>query len=250
MKSLQEGGRGSAVDVGQGELSLREAELERDTASQRTALARQQLSAMWRAPKPDFDRVFGKLGEPRPVPSLESLSDLLDAHPQMALARSGIETARRGLDLQQKLRTPDVNIGLSWRRDTTVEDNAVVFGVSLPLPLWNRNEGGIAEAEAEIARGEALADQARQQLSNALAEALARLKMARERHRLVADDMLPVAEKHHATVAEGYRLGRLGYLELLEARRALTRVRGQRIEALSEYHQTRVEIEALTGKPL
>lgn len=250
VKTLQEGGRGSAIDVGQSELGLREAEFDRETARQRTMLAKQQLAALWRSLEPDFDRVSGKLGDPHAIPSLDSLLETLEAHPQMALARSGIETARRELHLQQKLRTPDVNIGLSWRRDTTVEDNAVVFGVSLPLPFWNRNEGGIAEAEAEIARGEALVAQARQVLSNTLAEALTRLKLARERHRRVASEMLPAAEKHYATVSEGYRLGRIGHLELLEARRALTQVRGQRIEALSEYHQTRVEIEALTGNPL
>ncbi|MCB1088727.1 MAG: TolC family protein, partial [Verrucomicrobiae bacterium] len=49
---------------------------------------------------------------------------------------------------------------------------------------------------------------------------------------------------------EGYRLGRISYLDLLEARRALTAVRAQRIEALSAYHEARVEIETLTGKSL
>ncbi|MCB1077100.1 MAG: TolC family protein [Verrucomicrobiae bacterium] len=251
VKGLQEGGRGSAIDVGQSELGLREAELQLKTAKSRTTLARQQLASMWRDTKPDFDRVTGHLGEPRKsIPASDSLQETLDAHPEVALARSGIATARRELDLQQRLRQPDVNVGLAWRRDTTVDDNAVVFNVSLPLPFWNRNEGGIAEAEAEVARTEALVDQAHQQLSLSLAEALTRLETARDQYRLIADAMLPAAEKHHETVSEGYRLGRISYLDLLEARRALTAVRAQRIEALSAYHEARVEIETLTGKPL
>jgi cobalt-zinc-cadmium efflux system outer membrane protein len=251
VKGLQEGGRGSAIDVGQSEIGLREAELQLKSAQSRTTLARQQLASMWRDTKPDFDRVAGRLAEPRKsTPSAESLQETLDQHPEMALARSGIATARRELDLQERLRKPDVNVGLSWRRDTTVDDNAVVFNVSLPLPLWNRNEGGIAEAEAEIARTEALVEQARQQLSLNLASALTRLEIARDQYRLITDGMLPAAEKHHETVAEGYRLGRISYLELLEARRALTAVRGQRIEALSAYHEARVEIETLSGKSL
>lgn len=251
VKGLQEGGRGSAIDVGQSELGLREAELQVKGAETRTALASQQLAAMWRDTEPDFRRVAGRLADPsRSTPSLGSLKESLEEHPELALARSGIATAQRELDLQQRLRQPDVNVGLSWRRDTTVEDNAVVLNFSLPLPLWNRNEGGIAEASAEVARTEALIEQSRQQLTLSLATALTRLEAARDQYRLIADGMLPAAEKHQETVAEGYRLGRISYLELLEARRALTTVRGQRIEALSAYHEARVEIETLTGTSL
>lgn len=251
VKGMQEGGRGSALDVGQSELGLREAQLQLESARSRTTLARQQLASLWGDSTPDFDRVAGKLTTPREkLPPVETLDELLDDHPLMAMARSGISTAKRELTLQERLRQPDMSLGLAWRRDTTVDDNAVVINVSLPLPLWNRNEGGIAEAEAGIARSEALVSQARRELSATLAEAFVRLEIARSQYQLVADRMLPSAIKHHEAVTEGHRLGRISYLELLEARRALTEVRGQRIEMLSGYHEARVEIEALTGKPL
>lgn len=251
VKGLQAGGRGSALDVGQSEIGLREAQLQVENAKSRTALARQQLASMWRKTRPDFRRAAGHLVEPGDSSlSADALQETLENHPVMALARSGIATARRELDLQQRLRRPDVNVGLAWRRDMTVEDNAVLFNISLPLPLWNRNEGGIAEAEAEIARNEALVEQTRQQLSAALAEAVTRLESARSQYRLVAGEMLSAAAKQHESVAEGYRLGRISYLELLEARRSLTEVRAQRIEMLAAYHEARVEIETLTGKSL
>ncbi|MBP6782456.1 MAG: TolC family protein [Verrucomicrobiales bacterium] len=251
VKGLQEGGRGSVLDVGQSELGLREAQLQVESARSRSKLARQQLASLWGDSKPDFERVSGKLTNPvADPPSVESLDGFLDEHPLMAMARSGISTAKRELNLQERLRQPDLNLGVAWRRDTTVDDNAVVLNFSLPLPLWNKNEGGIAEAEAGIARSEALVSQARLELSAALAEAVARLEIARSQYQLVADQMLPAAAKHHEAVSEGYRLGRISYLELLEARRALTQVRGQRIEMLSGYHLARVEIEALTGKAL
>jgi cobalt-zinc-cadmium efflux system outer membrane protein len=251
VKGLQEGGRGSALDVGQSELGLKEAELLVENARSRTALAHQQLASMWRDAKPDFTTVAGRLTEPaKSIPTVESLKTSLEDHPVMALARSGIDTAKRERVLQEKLRQPDLNLGLAWRRDTTVDDNAVVLNFSLPLPLWNRNEGGIAEAEAEISRSEALVEQTRQQLVAALGEALAKLEFARASYALIAGEMLSQAAKQQENVAEGYRLGRIGYLDLLEARRALTGVRGQKIEALSTYHEARIEVETLTGKSL
>lgn len=251
VKGLQEGGRGSVLEVGQSELGLREAQLLVENARSRTKLARQQLASLWGQSKPGFETVSGKLTTPvADPPSVENLDKLLDEHPLMVMARSGITIAQRELTLQERLRQPDLNLGLAWRRDTTVDDNAVVLNFSLPLPLWNKNEGGIAEAEAGIAKSEALVRQARMELSATLAEAVARLETARSQYRLVADEMLPAAVKHHEAVSEGFRLGRISYLELLEARRALIQVRAQRIEMLSAYHEARVEIEALTGKPL
>jgi cobalt-zinc-cadmium efflux system outer membrane protein len=251
VKGQQEGGRGSILDVGQSELGLREAQLQLESARSRTRLACQQLASLWGDSTPDFDRVSGKLNPPgKSHPDLATLEEKLDDHPLMAMARSGIKTAEQELSLQERLRQPDLNLGLAWRRDSTVDDNAVVINFSLPLPLWNKNEGGIAEAEAGIARSEALVNQARQELAATLAEAVARLDIARAQYELVTDRMLPVAAKHHEAVAEGYRLGRISYLELLEARRSLTQVRGQRIEMLSAYHEARIEIEALTGTSL
>lgn len=251
VKGQQEGGRGSILDVGQSELGLREAQLQLESARSRTRLACQQLASLWGDSTPDFDRVSGKLNPPGKIhPDLATLEEKLDDHPLMAMARSGIKTAEQELSLQERLRQPDLNLGLAWRRDSTVDDNAVVINFSLPLPLWNRNEGGIAEAEAGIARSEALVKQARQELAATLAEAVARLDIARAQFELVSDRMMPVAAKHHEAVAEGYRLGRISYLELLEARRSLTQVRGQRIEMLSAYHEARIEIEALTGTSL
>ncbi len=251
VKGQQEGGRGSILDVGQSELGLREAQLQLQGARSRTLLSRQRLASLWGDSKPDFDRVSGRLNSPgKSHPGVETLIEKLDDHPLMAMARSGIKTAEQELSLQERLRQPDLNLGLAWRRDTTVDDNAVVINFSLPLPLWNKNEGGIAEAEAGIARSEALVNQARQELAATLAEAVARLDIARAQYELVTDRMLPVATRHHEAVAEGYRLGRISYLELLEARRSLTQVRGQRIEMLSAYHEARIEIEALTGTSL
>lgn len=251
VKGLQEGGRGSALDVVQSELGLKEAELLVENARSRTALAHQQLASMWREAKPDFTEVAGRLTEPaESVPTVEALKDSLEGHPVMALARSGIDTAKRERVLQEKLRQPDLNLGLAWRRDTTVDDNAVVLNFSLPLPLWNRNEGGIAEAEAEISRNEALVEQTRQQLVAALGEALTKLEFARASYALIAGEMLSQAAKQQENVAEGYRLGRIGYLDLLEARRTLTGVRARKIEALSTYHEARIEVEALTDKTL
>jgi cobalt-zinc-cadmium efflux system outer membrane protein len=122
--------------------------------------------------------------------------------------------------------------------------------MSLPLPLFQQNEGGIAEAEAGIAKSEALVAEARMTIEMQIAEAHTRLLMARSQYELVAGEMLSAAAENYEAVSEGFKLGRISYLELLEARRTLNTVRRQRIETLSQYHSARIDLEAITGASL
>ena len=171
-----ESGRGSAVDSGQALLGKNEAELAYQVARQKSALARQQLSAMWADSTPDFSRVIGELSRPASnSPSLESLNAKVSEHPAVALGDASVAAAGAELTLEEKKRLPDVTVGLGYRRDSVIDDNAMVLRISLPLPLFSNNEGGIAEARAGIERSEALVSQARTQIVLQIAEAHSRL---------------------------------------------------------------------------
>lgn len=245
---LVAGGRGSSIDVKRTELELKQARLQLELRRREADFARRQLAAMWGEDKPKFDRVSGELEKPgKAVPGLDSLRDGLEEHPAVAMAKAGVDSAEKALTLEHRKVTPDVSVGVAWRRDTTIEDNAVVLNVSVPLPIWNRNEGGIAEAEAAVDKGQALVTQALTRLDLALSEAWGRLAAAHEEYHLVAGEMLPAADELYESLSESYRLGRTSYLELLEARRSLAALRSERIDALSKYHTARIEIEALTG---
>lgn len=242
-------GRGSAIDSGQALIAKNEARLAYDSASLRKQLAQQQLSALWASPEPDFGRVAGGLEVPSSsYPSLKELKGAISDHPSVALARAGVDAASAQLSLEQKKRIPDVTVGVGYRRDDELNDNAMVLGFSLPLPLFNKNEGGIAEAEATIERSQALVAAAETQLQLQIASGRAQMEAALAAYNLVVDKMLPAASKHYGTLKEGYGLGRIKYLELLEGRRSLNSVKKQKIEALSAYHVARAEVEALTGK--
>ncbi len=246
-----EGGRGSAVDSGQALLGKNEAELAYQAAAQKSRLARQQLSAMWSDSTPDFSRVSGSLSAPAgSIPDITSLNASVSEHPAVALGNAGIVVATAELSLEEKKRLPDLTVGLGYRRDSSIDDNAVVLSVSLPLPLFSNNEGGIAEARAGIERSEALVSQARTQIVLRIADANTRLHAAKAEYQLVSGEMLSAAETHHSTLSEGFALGRIQYLELLEARRSLIAVKKQKLDALAKYHSARVDIEALTGRKL
>ncbi|MEC5126609.1 TolC family protein [Verrucomicrobiales bacterium BCK34] len=251
IKEQIKGGRGTAIDSGQALLGKNEAKIARESARLESNLARQQLSAMWAEAKPSFDSVVGNLPGPgSEVPEMGNLCETIDSHPLVARAEAGVSAAGSQLTLEEKKKIPDVSVGVGYRRDSAVDDNALVMGFSLPLPLFNKNEGGIAEAKATIERNEALVAQARIQVEMLIATARARLVSARMEYELISGEMLSGAADQYQTVSEGVSLGRIQYLELLEARRALNAVRKQRLEALAKYHSARVDLEAITGSKL
>lgn len=251
IKEQIKGGRGTAIDSGQALLGKNEAKIARESARLESTLARQQLSAMWAEAKPSFTSVVGNLAGPgSAIPDMEDLRGTIDSHPLVARAEAGVSAADSQLTLEEKKKIPDVSVGVGYRRDSAVDDNALVMGFSLPLPLFNKNEGGIAEAKATIARNEALVAQARIQVEMLIASARARLVAARMEYELISGDMLSGAADQYRTVSEGFSLGRIKYLELLEARRALNSVRKQRLDALAKYHSARVDLEAITGSKL
>lgn len=247
--ALQEGGRGSAIDVQRSELGLKQARLQLENYKRQAKLARQQLAAMWGGQTPGFDRVSGSMGRPDGLPSKAKLQAALAHHPNLALAKAGVTTAEHELMLQERLVIPDMNLGIAFRHEAALDDNAIVMSFSIPLPFRNRNEGGIAEAKGELERTEALVSQAKSQLDLRFAEAWIRLAAAHDEFQLVSNQMLPAAEELHQTLADGFRLGRTSYLELLEARRALAALQQERVDALSKFHAARMEIETLTGSP-
>jgi cobalt-zinc-cadmium efflux system outer membrane protein len=251
IKKQIDNGRGSALDSGQAKLGQNEAKLARENAKRETGLARQQLSAMWGEAKPHFTYVDGQLETPaRSLPSLETLNATICDHPAVAMANAGVEAAGRQLTLEQKKKIPDLTLGLGYRRDSAVDDNAMVLGFSLPFPLFNKNEGGIAEANAAIEKRKALVARAESQIEMQIASAHARVEAARSEYDLVAGEMLGAAAEHYRSTSEAFHLGRVKYLELLEARRSLNAVKRQKAESLTKYHSARIDLESLTGTKL
>ncbi|MBA2353159.1 MAG: TolC family protein, partial [Acidobacteria bacterium] len=84
----------------------------------------------------------------------------------------------------------------------------------------------------------------------ALAEAYAALAAAHDEITIVRAEVLPGAQETFDAISEGYRLGKFGFLDVLEAQRTVVDAGGQYLRALSAYHDAVVDVERLIGAPL
>lgn len=169
------------------------------------------------------------------------------APPAVAAAEAARDEAAAQLRVEQIAARPDLTFSAGLRRFEADGSTAAVAGVSLPLPLFDRNRGATDAARAELRGAEARLTQARLQAQADVAAARAAASAAASR--------VASAVEGEAAAAEAYRLARIGYdagklplLELTSARRALAAARLQTLEAKLARVRAEAEASRLTGK--
>ena len=107
---------------------------------------------------------------------------------------------------------PNVTVQAGAQHDNTTDDNVANVQVSVPLPIFNRNQGAIAQACGELAAAQAALERRELALEQRLAEAMRDYATARERALKYADNVLPVARETLEIMNSGYKDGELDYL--------------------------------------
>ncbi|MCU0225522.1 MAG: TolC family protein [Acidobacteria bacterium] len=219
-------------------LEIRRAETERITAeadlsraeAERT-LARDALASLWGEAPPDFDEAAGPLDIPPPPPAPDEVAARVDASPAVAAQQAEVARWEAELDARHRETRPDLALLGGVRRLESSGDTVFVAAVALPLPLFDRRRGAIAEAGARRDEAEAAADADRIERQAAARRARTEALLAVEQARLVQDELLPRARATYEATLEGYRRGKFRWLELLAARRDLINDRLRSIDA-------------------
>jgi cobalt-zinc-cadmium efflux system outer membrane protein len=226
------------------------ADVEREHADHELENARTALAGSWGGTEARFERAAGDLARVPTPPALAELERLALESPQ--LARWAAELERRDAELarERSRRIPDVTLAAGPRYSAGLDEASLVFGVSLPLPVWDRNRDAIVAARHRRARAarERLAAEVR--VAAAVRTALTSLRASTEEARLLEERVLPGIERALAVLRRGYERGRHSQLEVLESARAQLAAREQRLRALVEAHHAALRLERLTGVPL
>jgi len=220
------------VDVGEvGRLELIRADAE--VAAARTAANNAQLqyvsalSQLRAAVGSTLDtnlEVEGVVDPPVNLPMLDELRrEALDRYPALALARSEVHRAEARLSYETALRRPQP--ALRADIDRPPDTPTYRIGIELPLPLWNRREGPIAEAAAQLRQTKALAQSRELEILAAIEGAYGRYQVASQQLAAFDQGLLREAEEALRAAETAYQLGERGILEVLDAQRVLRTVR-------------------------
>lgn len=239
-------GAASAADELRARLAASEARLELRQDSLRLASARHRLALLLGGEGLALPPLRGD-ADALPAEPPGSGPQALDRSPQAALRAEDIRVAEARVQQQQSLAGADVSLSAGLRHAAGPGALAWVGGVSMPLPIRNRNRGGTEEARHDLARARAEAQASRQALQAEAAALLQAMAEARAEAEALRDTLIPDAERAAQVLDEGYRRGRFGVLEVLSAKGELFRHRTRSLDAYFRYQQGLAEWERLTG---
>src|SRR5262245_4854452 len=230
-------------------LQLQRFAFERDLvdARQATAAARIALGlAMGRDTVPPDVVIVGELTRPDGLPDAEDLRRrALDARPDLKAAEAARIRARADRELARANAWWDVTPQLEYQR--IGNDNTFGIGVSVPIRVFDRNQGEVARTRAEIERAEANREATLQRVLAEVDTALSQVTSARDKLKLLNEVYLPKAQRARDTVEFAYRRGGVSLLDFLDAERAYRDTTLDHVRALGGYQTALDELEAAVG---
>ena len=243
-------GSASRAELSRARTDLMQAKLAVSNLTVRLENTKRRLASLWGENSADFTDVEAELFALAPTPEFASIQRQLEQAPQLQRFMT-IERLREAeLDLAIARGRQDIEVGAGIRRGEGTGDTGLVFSFSMPLGVSNRNQGNITAARENLTKLDLEEKATRVRVFTELRNAFARLDQARERATLLREQILPESQQALALIQEGYGDGRFSYLELVEARRQLLAFETEAIAAATDFHQTLITLETLTGQPL
>ena len=243
-------GKISPVEETKASVALSIAGIELERAKLALEGARKRLASTWGNDKPMFSEAVGQLDRLTPIPPPEVLADRIFRNPDVARWAAEMEQRKATLAQERANRIPDVTISGGVRRSRETNDTSFVFGAAIPLPLFNRNQGKILESQYRISKAESERAGAGNKVLAALSDAYQALAAGYVEATTLMTAVLPGAQSAFEATSEGFRQGKFGYLEVLDAQRTLFEARGRYVEALVAYHKAVADTERLIGGAL
>jgi cobalt-zinc-cadmium efflux system outer membrane protein len=247
MQRRVDAGASSPADVSRVQTASGFVQLERERSRLTLAQARRELAIVMGTDAPDFAMVsgdFGRLNRPAPFPAIVRA---IEENPQLT-RWTGVRARRDAELLSARLKTvPDVTASVGWRRYGDTPENALRLGISLPIPVLDRNRGGIREAQEAAQRTDAERAINRQTLIGIVGKAHDAAQSALAQIDLLRRVVLPAARRTLSTIEEGYDQGRFTALEIVDAYQRVADAEMMEHDALTSLHISLATIEGLIG---
>jgi cobalt-zinc-cadmium efflux system outer membrane protein len=220
-------------------------EAERDRAGADGRLATGELVTLVGADVP-----ADRLAAPPPLdaePETALLLERLASHPELAAARLETDAAKARERSAGARKLPDFELRGALGRWAINDERFVEAGIDMTLPLFDRNQGGIDEARADIVRSEQNARRVESELAVRLRSVAERRSLAAKQLGEYRERVEPAAERGLAQARAGYQAGRLSFLELIDAQATLARARTRTLELARDLDLATAELSGLAG---
>lgn len=230
------------------ETAISSAELELLQMQSSLEIAKLQLVSTWGETLPTFSRVSGSIAKLPKISDLESLKAKIISHPELKRYDALYRANEAKLHHEKLKRKQDLTLNTGVRQFRGNDDAvAFVVGFSIPLPFWNRNQGNITAAEAQLEATRAQKYATSSLLVVKFLRAYQQHSLNKQALQSLQNKIIPQAQQNYKQIFAGYEQGRFSYLEVIEARKSLALSERQLLNYQKNIHQAAAEIAILTN---
>jgi cobalt-zinc-cadmium efflux system outer membrane protein len=242
--------RAPDVELRRARVTSARAAVEQEHAEHELLTSRRKLAAMWGDSDATFERVSADLYALPQSEGYEALVARLEGNPDFARFASEERLRDAELRVAEAHARTDLTVRAGVRVLHDTNDEAFVFGVTLPLFAASRARNEIAAVRAEREQTAAEREAHRVRAEAQLFELFQELRHAITEANVLRTAVLPEMEAALEATRYAFDRGRYSYLEWVDAQRELVDVQRALIDASANAHLYRTEIERLTGEAL
>lgn len=242
-------GASSPAETGRAEVASALVKADRERMRAALASARRELAVLMGGTTPNFSAVSGRLDVSGRPPSFQTVVTAIDANPQL-VRWTAIYAQRNAELLLARLRPyPDMRVAAGWRHFNETNDDAVRLTLSVPIPVFDQNQGNILSAQESLAKTKAERETNRNTLIVLAGRAYDSLQGALRELEVLRSSAIPKSRQAADAIAEGYGQGRFTLLEVLDAQASVAQARLREQEGQQNFHIAVATIEGLVGNP-
>jgi cobalt-zinc-cadmium efflux system outer membrane protein len=239
-------GAANEPDLLQARIEARQERVALENARTQHEAAWRQLAALVGAPELPVSRLEGDLEAVVPLPDFDStLAHLLEASPEIQVALAEVARTEIGLKREQVEPIPNVQMRVANGYDFETRRDVTSVQIGVRLPIFDKNQGNIHTARAEVAYAQAELRRVQLSLNQRLARAYACYRTAAATVETYRKDTLPDAEKAYELYLESFRQRRAAWPQVLVAQRTYFQISIEYIETLAEMRSAEVAILGL-----
>jgi cobalt-zinc-cadmium efflux system outer membrane protein len=241
-------GKISPVDETRARVEQANVGLELADARAELQSARQALAAFWGSNELGHAQVEGKLDALPVRADAQQLLAALDTAPTLEASRLEWERRKATVDVERSKQTPDLTLNVGAKRSNDTQITQAVIGVTVPLPLFDRNEGRLQAALSRADKAEDDYRATRIRLVGEARQAASQLALARNSAETLKTTILPAAQQAHDAATRGFEAGKFGFLDVLDAQRSLLQARVRYLGVVASAYHAAATLDRLLGR--
>ncbi|MCE9567153.1 MAG: TolC family protein [Planctomycetes bacterium] len=244
-KSLLEAKQIARLDMVQLEVQQQQFRAERQAVEKELPAAYRQLASVTGENGLNVPAVVGTF-DGLPVYDLEQTrAAVLASHPDIRRAKVGVDRAQAAVRRAQVEPIPNVSVYGGYIRQYENKSHDGAAGLSMPIPVWNRNQGNIHAAKAELGMAIQSVGRAENELVSRVAVAFQTYAAARQRAELYRVEILPRATETYELSMKAFKGGQFEYLRVIQAQRAVAEAKLELNKSLGDAWRSAAELSGL-----